>query len=317
MSNTVKIETCTGVAETRAEPRQGLENKPRPFPKRIRDADALGDLARRLRATILTMVHRAGSGHIGGSLSCIDILTCLYFGEMRHYPFRADWPERDRFVLSKGHAAPALYAILARCGYITNQDLLHLRRLESILQGHPDSRRCPGVEASSGSLGQGLSIAHGMALAVRNQSIVPRVYVLLGDGELQEGQIWEAAMSAGHFRTGNLCALVDANGLQLDGPVRQIMNVEPIGDKFKAFGWNAIDIDGHDMEQIFRALDEARACRDQPTVIVARTVKGKGVSLFENKAAWHGKIPSDDQLRLALEELGATDWEECEPKEGG
>ncbi|MBT8420562.1 MAG: transketolase [Gammaproteobacteria bacterium] len=284
----------------------GSYSQSQPLPKRIRDPDKLCELARELRVTILTMIHRAGSGHIGGSLSCTDILTCLYFGEMRHYPFRADWPARDRFVLSKGHAAPALYAILARCGYITSQDLLHLRRLESILQGHPDSRRCPGVEASSGSLGQGLSIAHGMALAIRNQPMSPRVYVLLGDGELQEGQIWEAAMSAGHYRTHNLCAIVDANGLQLDGPVRDIMNVEPIDDKFTAFGWNAIDIDGHDTQQIFQALDEARDCQDRPTVIVARTVKGKGVSLFENKVAWHGKVPNDEQLRLALEELGAA-----------
>ncbi|VFM95373.1 MAG: transketolase subunit A [Candidatus Kentron sp. G] len=276
------------------------------FPKRIRDPRKLSGLASELRRTILTMIHRAGSGHIGGSLSCIDILTCLYFGEMRHYPFRADWPARDRFVLSKGHAAPALYAILARCGYITNQDLLHLRRLESILQGHPDSRRCPGIEASSGSLGQGLSIAHGMALAIGGQPAPPRVYVLLGDGELQEGQIWEAAMSAGHYRTHNLCALVDANGLQLDGSVRDIMNVEPIGDKFEAFGWNAIDIDGHDNRKIFQALDEARNCQDRPTVIVARTVKGKGVSFIENKAEWHGKVPNDEQLRLALEELSAA-----------
>nr|VFJ58325.1 MAG: transketolase [Candidatus Kentron sp. FM]VFJ73580.1 MAG: transketolase [Candidatus Kentron sp. FM]VFK20602.1 MAG: transketolase [Candidatus Kentron sp. FM] len=276
------------------------------FPKRIRDPRKLSVLARELRKTILTMIHHAGSGHIGGSLSCIDILTCLYFGEMRHYPFRADWPARDRFVLSKGHAAPALYAILARCGYITNHDLLHLRRLESILQGHPDSRRCPGVEASSGSLGQGLSIAHGMALAIGGQPIPPRVYVLLGDGELQEGQIWEAAMSAGHYRTHNLCALIDANGLQLDGPVGDIMNVEPVGDKFEAFGWNAIDIDGHDSREIFQALDEARNCQDRPTVIVARTVKGKGISFIENKAEWHGKVPNDEQLRLALEELGAA-----------
>nr|VFJ48543.1 MAG: transketolase subunit A [Candidatus Kentron sp. DK] len=288
-------------ATSGATPSQGPSQA---FPKRTRDPKMLAELARELRRTILTMVHRAGSGHIGGSLSCIDMLACLYFGEMRHYPFRADWPARDRFVLSKGHAAPALYAILARCGYIANSDLLHLRSLGSILQGHPDSRRCPGVEASSGSLGQGLSIAHGMALAIRGQSMSPRVYVLLGDGELQEGQVWEAAMSAGHYRTHNLCALIDANGLQLDGAVRDIMNVDPIGDKFTAFGWNAIDIDGHDIEQIFRALDEARECRDRPTVIVARTVKGKGVSLFENDAAWHGKVPTDEQLRLALEELG-------------
>jgi len=270
--------------------------------KRIRDPRQLGEIARELRKTVLKMVHRAGSGHIGGSLSCIDMLTCLYFGEMRYYPFRADWPARDRFVLSKGHAAPALYAILARSGYIASHDLLQLRRIDSILQGHPDSRRCPGVEASTGSLGQGLSVAHGMALAIRDQAIPPRVYVLLGDGELQEGQVWEAAMSVGHYRTHNLCALIDANGLQLDGAVRDIKNVEPIGDKFTAFGWNTIEIDGHDIQSILDALDQARGYEEGPTVIVARTVKGKGVSLFENNVAWHGKVPNDEQLRIALEE---------------
>nr|VFK55300.1 MAG: transketolase subunit A [Candidatus Kentron sp. TUN] len=273
--------------------------------KRIRDPDQLGKIACELRKTVLKMVHHAGSGHIGGSLSCLDILTCLYFGEMRHYPFRADWPARDRFVLSKGHAAPALYAILARSGYIASHDLLQLRRLESILQGHPDSRRCPGIEASTGSLGQGLSVAHGMALATQDQPTLPRVYVLLGDGELQEGQTWEAAMSAGHYRTHNLCALIDANGLQLDGTVRHIKNVEPISDKFIAFGWNAIDIDGHDIQGILQALDQARSCQDRSTVIIARTVKGKGVSLFENKSEWHGKVPNEKQLQIALEELSS------------
>nr|VFJ46627.1 MAG: transketolase subunit A [Candidatus Kentron sp. FW]VFJ47907.1 MAG: transketolase subunit A [Candidatus Kentron sp. FW] len=280
-----------------------MNDELRALRKRIRDPRQLDKIACELRKTVLRMIHHAGSGHTGGSLSCIDMLTCLYFGEMRHYPFRADWPARDRFVLSKGHAAPALYAILAWSGYIATHDLLQLRNLDSILQGHPDSRRCPGIEASTGSLGQGLSVAHGMALAIRDQSEPPRVYVLLGDGELQEGQVWEAAMSAGHYRTHNLCALIDANGLQLDGPVRDIMNVEPISDKFAAFGWNVIDIDGHDMQGILQALAQARDHRDGPTVIVARTIKGKGVSLFENKPGWHGKVPNDEQLRIALEEL--------------
>nr|VFJ75500.1 MAG: transketolase subunit A [Candidatus Kentron sp. FW] len=280
-----------------------MNDESRALRKRIRDPRQLDKIAGELRKTVLRMIHHAGSGHTGGSLSCIDMLTCLYFGEMRHYPFRADWPARDRFVLSKGHAVPALYAILAWSGYIATHDLLQLRNLDSILQGHPDSRRCPGIEASTGSLGQGLSVAHGMALAIRDQSEPPRVYVLLGDGELQEGQVWEAAMSAGHYRTHNLCALIDANGLQLDGPVRDIMNVEPISDKFAAFGWNVIDIDGHDMQGILQALEQARDHRDGPTVIVARTIKGKGVSLFENKPGWHGKVPNDEQLRIALEEL--------------
>nr|VFK38246.1 MAG: transketolase subunit A [Candidatus Kentron sp. SD]VFK44321.1 MAG: transketolase subunit A [Candidatus Kentron sp. SD]VFK79307.1 MAG: transketolase subunit A [Candidatus Kentron sp. SD] len=282
-----------------------MNNESQALRKRIRDPDRLGEIASELRKMVLRMVHHAGSGHVGGSLSCIDMLACLYFGEMRHYPFRADWPARDRFVLSKGHAAPALYAILARSGYIASHDLLQLRSLDSILQGHPDSRRCPGIEASTGSLGQGLSVAHGMALALRDRPESPRVYVLLGDGELQEGQVWEAAMSAGHYRTHTLCALIDANGLQLDGAVRDVKNVEPIGDKFAAFGWNTIDIDGHDMASILQALDQARDYQARPTVIIARTVKGKGVSFIENDVKWHGKVPNDEQLQSALEELNS------------
>lgn len=234
----------------------------------------------------------------------MDILTCLYFSELRHHPFRPDWKDRDRFVLSKGHAAPALYAVLHRCGYIAQDDLNRLRQLSSILQGHPDSRRCPGVEASTGSLGQGLSIAHGMALALRERRPQPRVYVVLGDGELQEGQVWEAAMSAAHYRTSNLCAFVDHNRLQIDGPVEHIMNVGPVADKFGAFGWNALSIDGHDLKAILDALDSARACTDRPTVIVAHTIKGKGVSIFENKVEWHGKAPNDKHLAIALRDLG-------------
>ncbi|MBK8479774.1 MAG: transketolase [Proteobacteria bacterium] len=269
---------------------------------RTRDPEQLRAIARELRVSILRTIHQAKSGHTGSSLSCIDLLTCLYFAEMRHYPFQSDWPGRDRFVLSKGHAAPALYAVLHRWGYITSHDLARLRQLESITQGHPDSRRCPGVEASTGSLGQGLSVGHGMALALRGQA--QRVYVLLGDGELQEGQIWEAAMSAAHFRSAGLCAIVDANRLQIDGAVAKIMNVEPIAAKFIAFGWKALEIDGHDIEQILGALDQSRANTETPTVIVARTIKGKGVSLFEDKVEWHGRAPNAAELALALGELG-------------
>jgi transketolase len=272
-------------------------------PSRIRDPQELREIARQLRISILRMIHTARSGHTGSSLSCIDLLVCLYFAELRHYPFEPHWASRDRFVLSKGHAAPALYAVLQRCGYITQRDLDRLRQLSSILQGHPDSRRCPGVEASTGSLGQGLSIAHGMALALRGVAGTPRVYVLLGDGELQEGQIWEAAMSAAHRRSANLCAFVDANGLQIDGAVDRIKRVDPLPDKFRAFGWNAIEIDGHSVEAILGALDAARACGDRPTVVVARTIKGKGVSFIENKVEWHGKAPSDAELAAALREL--------------
>ncbi len=270
----------------------------------LRDPEKLRVLARELRLTTMKMIAHARSGHTGGSLSCIDLLACLYFAEMHHYPFRAEWPGRDRFVLSKGHAAPALYAVLQRCGYLTSEDLLTLRRLESILQGHPDSRRCPGVEASTGSLGQGLSVAHGMALALRDHPERPRVYALLGDGELQEGQVWEAAMSAGHYRSNNLCALVDLNGLQIDGRVDEIMKVAPVADKFVAFGWNAIEADGHEIEEILDALDRARAHGDGPTVIVARTIKGKGVSFCEDRVEWHGRAPNEAELAAAIKELG-------------
>jgi transketolase len=275
----------------------------------IRDPAKLREIAREMRVSILRMIHRAQSGHPGGSLSCIDILVCLYFAEMRHYPFEPHWPGRDRCVLSKGHAAPALYAVLHRAGYITRRDVDRLRELSSILQGHPDSRRCPGVEASTGSLGQGLSVAHGIALATRSLPEHPRVYVVLGDGELQEGQVWEATMSAAHYGTASLCAFIDANGLQIDGEVKRIKRVDPLVDKFQAFGWNALEIDGHDFAAILEALDQARAETARPTVVVARTVKGKGVSFFENQVKWHGKAPNDAELARALRELG-------EPPEG-
>lgn len=281
-------------------------------PPRICDVDELCEIARQVRVSIVRMIHKARSGHTGSSLSCADILTCLYFGEMRHFAIRPDWSGRDRLVLSKGHAAPALYAVLHRSGYITQSDLDRLRSLSSILQGHPDSRRCPGVEASTGSLGQGLSIAHGMALALRGEPNTPRIYAVLGDGELQEGQVWEAAMSAAHYRTANLCAFVDANGLQIDGRVDNIMRVQPVAAKFESFGWHALEIDGHDMAAILGALETARAVDDRPTVIVARTVKGKGVSRFEDKVEWHGKAPNDDDLAFALRELGEP---EPAPKE--
>ncbi len=271
---------------------------------RIRDTEKLKEIARQVRVSIVKMIHNARSGHTGGSLSCTDVLVCLYFAEMQHYPFRAEWEGRDRFVLSKGHAAPALYAVLKHCGYLTQKDLDRLRKLNSVLQGHPDSRRCPGIEASTGSLGQGLSIAHGMALALGDREDRPRVYVMLGDGEIQEGQVWEAAMSAAHYKTSNLCAFVDYNGLQIDGSVRDVMQVAPVADKFRAFGWNTVEIDGHDIEAILSALDQAREFEDGPTAVVAHTTKGKGVSFCEGQAAWHGKAPNDEQLAQALEDLG-------------
>jgi transketolase len=266
--------------------------------------DVLVEKARDLRVSIVKTLHKSQSGHTGGSLSAIDMVTALYFHEMRHDPENPLWEERDRFVLSKGHAAPALYVTLAKAGYFPEEDLMMLRRLGSHLQGHPDSKGTPGVEVCTGSLGQGLSMANGMALGLRLDNRDCRVYVLMGDGELQEGQVWEAAMAAPHYRLDNLCALVDANALQIDGEVEKVMNVFPISDKFRAFGWHVIEIDGHDMKEIVEALDTAKSIQGKPTMIVATTVKGKGVPRFEHKASYHGVAPNDDELNEALMCLG-------------
>ncbi|KAF0217288.1 MAG: hypothetical protein FD174_3396 [Geobacteraceae bacterium] len=264
----------------------------------------LEEKARELRVSVIKTLHRSQSGHTGGSLSSIDMITALYFHKMRHDPRNPLWEERDRFILCKGHAAPAQYVALAAAGYFPKEDLMMLRRLGSHLQGHPDSKSTPGVEVCTGSLGQGLSMANGMALGLKLDGKGCRVYALLGDGELQEGQVWEAAMAAAHYRLDNLCALIDANSLQIDGEVAKVMNVAPIADKFRAFGWRTLEIDGHDMGEIVAALDNAETIKGAPTVIVARTVKGKGVSFFENKAAYHGVTPSDEELPRALECLG-------------
>ncbi|QWV92972.1 transketolase [Geomonas oryzisoli] len=267
----------------------------------------LEEKARRLRVAIVKTLHKSQSGHTGGSLSAIDMVCALYFHKMRHNPADPAWEGRDRFVLSKGHAAPALYVALAECGYFPAEDLMMLRRLGSHLQGHPDSKGTPGVDVCTGSLGQGLSMANGMALGLKLDGKENRVYAVLGDGELQEGQVWEAAMAAAHYKSDNLCALIDSNGLQIDGDVSKVMNVSSISDKFRAFGWNVIDIDGHDMGQIIAALDQAEAHKGAPTAIVAKTVKGKGVHLFENKASYHGVTPNDDELPEALRCLGCCD----------
>jgi transketolase len=264
----------------------------------------LEEKARKLRVSIVRTLHKSQSGHTGGSLSAIDMITALYFCRMRHDPTNPAWADRDRFVLSKGHAAPAQYVALAEAGYFPEEDLMMLRRLGSHLQGHPDSKSTPGVEVCTGSLGQGLSMANGMALGLRLDQSQSRVYVLLGDGELQEGQVWEAAMASAHYKIDNLCALVDANALQIDGEVARVMNVMPIAEKFRAFGWHALEIDGHDMAAILAALEKAETVKGMPTVIVANTVKGKGVSFFENKASYHGVAPSDEELPRALECLG-------------
>jgi len=268
-----------------------------------KDIRLLMNHAREVRREILKMLAEAGSGHTGGSLSAADIVTALYFCKMRHRPEDPTWVERDRFILSKGHAAPLLYAILALTGYFSKDVLSTLRRIDSPLQGHPSSRLVRGVEVSTGSLGQGLSVANGIAMGLRMDGLDSRVYCLLGDGELQEGQVWEAAMTAVHYRLDNLCAIVDNNGLQIDGFCCDVMGIEPLTDKWRAFGWNVFEIDGHNMEEIVNALDEAELIKGMPSVIIARTVKGKGVSFFEGKAEYHGVVPSRDELERALKEL--------------
>ena len=260
--------------------------------------------ANEIRKGIVSGVHAAKAGHPGGSLSAADIFTYLYFEEMNVDPKNPKDPDRDRFVLSKGHTAPGLYAALAEKGYFPKEDLLTLRHLGSYLQGHPDMKHIPGVDMSSGSLGQGISAAVGMALGAKLQNKAFRVYTLLGDGEIQEGQVWEAAMFASHYQLDNLCVLVDNNGLQIDGNIKDVMSPYPIDEKFKAFGFHVINIDGHDFDQIEVALNEARSVKGQPTAIIAKTVKGKGVSFMENQASWHGTAPNDEQYRQAMEELG-------------
>ena len=261
--------------------------------------------AREMRKHIVRMTAAAGSGHPGGSLSAADIVATLYFNVMRINPQEPDWPLRDRFVLSKGHAAPVLYAALAERGFFPVEELTSLREFGSALQGHPDYKRTTGVDASTGSLGQGLSIAVGMALAARLDDRDYRVFALLGDGELQEGQVWEGAMSAAHYRLGNLVAVVDVNGLQIDGEVDQVMSVQPLADKWRAFGWHCLEVDGHAPDQIAEAV--ASAPGSKPTVILARTVKGRGVAFMEGRAEWHGKAPSSEQLEQALAGLEEED----------
>jgi transketolase len=265
--------------------------------------EELVQMARRLRRHVVTMIAQAGSGHPGGSLSAADIITALYFKELRYDPTNPQWPERDRFILSKGHAAPILYAALAESGYFPVTELSTLRQLGSCLQGHTDRTMTPGVEMSSGSLGQGLSFAIGTALAGRLDKRSYRVYALLGDGECDEGQVWEAAMAAAHFKLDNLLAIVDHNGLQLDGSNREIMNLEPLADKWRSFGWHAIEINGHDFPAILGAFQKARQIKGQPTVIIALTVKGKGVSFMENKVEFHGRAPTAEEMAKALKEL--------------
>jgi len=258
--------------------------------------------AKDIRRHIVEMTARAGSGHPGGSLSSADLVTVLFFEVLRFKPNEPHWPDRDRFHLSKGHCCPLLYAVLAEAGFFPKEKLLTLRRLGSILQGHPD-RRTPGVDVASGSLGQGLSVALGMSLAAKVDARGYRVYVLMGDGEIQEGNIWEAAMAASHYKCDNLCAILDFNGFQIDGKTCEVMNVEPVAEKWKAFGWHTIEINGHDMGEILSAYRLAQTIKAKPTIIIARTVKGKGVSFMENVCDFHGRAPNKDELEKARKEL--------------
>ncbi|MCF0147447.1 MAG: transketolase [Clostridium sp.] len=271
-----------------------------------KNVEELKSLAKVVRKDIISMLTESRSGHPGGSLSAADILTTLYFGEMNIDPKNPKDDNRDRFVLSKGHAAPVLYSVLARRGYFPVEELNTLRKINSRLQGHPSMKCLPGVDMSTGSLGQGISVSVGMALAGKIDNKNYRVYTLLGDGELEEGQVWEAAMSAAHYKLGNLTAFVDFNGLQIDGDITKVMNPSPIDKKFEAFGWNVLVIDGHDIEAIQDAIEKGRNSKDKPTVIICKTVKGKGVSFMENQAGWHGTAPSKEQCEQALSEIGGN-----------
>ena len=264
----------------------------------------LEETACQIRINIINMLEESQSGHPGGSLSLAEIMSVLYFKEMKIDPSNPRWEDRDRFVLSKGHGAPVLYAALAERGFFPKEELNNLRKINSMLQGHPDMKGTPGVDMTTGSLGQGLSAANGMALAGKIDKKDFRVYSIIGDGECQEGLIWEAAMLAAHYKLDNLTVFLDHNGLQIDGKNKDIMNIEPIDDKFKSFGWNVLKIDGHSIDEIIEAIDEAKKTKGQPTIIIADTFKGKGVSFMENQAGWHGKAPSAEEACKALEELG-------------
>ncbi|MDD5730512.1 MAG: transketolase [Candidatus Omnitrophica bacterium] len=262
----------------------------------------LEDKAKQVRKLIVRMLAKSGSGHPGGSLSSTDLITALYFGVMRHNPKEPRSMEQDRFHLSKGHCCPLLYAVLAEAGYFPEENLWTLRKLGAMLQGHPD-RRTPGINVASGSLGQGLSVSLGMSLALKLDKKDYRVYCLMGDGEIQEGNVWEAAMAASHYKCDNLCAILDYNGFQIDGKTKDIMNLEPLLAKWQAFGWHTIEIDGHNMKQILSAYNDAKSVKGKPVIIIAHTIKGKGVSFMENVADFHGRAPNKEELEIALKEL--------------
>ena len=263
----------------------------------------LVSLSKNVRKNIIEMIYESKSGHPGGSLSCADILTYLYYEEMNVEVNNPKWDKRDRFVLSKGHAAPALYSVLAEKGFFSKEELKTLRKTGGLLQGHPDSKHIPGVDVSTGSLGQGISNAVGMALGLKAQSNNARVYVVLGDGELQEGIVWEAAMAAAHYKLDNLVAIVDFNGLQIDGKNEEVMSINPLDEKFKGFGFNVIKCSGHDYDELDKAFKNAEETKGKPTIIIAKTIKGKGVSFMENQAGWHGQAPNKEQTEQAITEI--------------
>lgn len=269
----------------------------------MKNTEELEKVAKDVRKGIIEEVYRAESGHPGGSLSIADILTVLYFNVLNIDPKNSKWEDRDRFVLSKGHCSPAFYSVLANRGYFDKELLKTFRNLESNLQGHPDMNKVPGVDMTTGSLGQGLSVANGMAIAGKLNNKQYRVYCLLGDGEIEEGQVWEAAMTANKYKLDNLCVIVDNNNLQIDGTIEEVMSSYPIDEKFKSFGFQIINIDGHNIQEIIDAFDVAKNVKGKPTCIIAKTIKGKGVSFMENKAEWHGKAPTEEQYNLAIEEL--------------
>lgn len=265
----------------------------------------LAEVALNVRRDIITEVYSAGAGHPGGSLGIADILSYLYFEEMNVDPKNPKNPDRDRFVMSKGHCAPALYGILAEKGFFPKEDLKGFRSIDSYLEGHPDMKGVPGVDMSTGSLGQGICAANGMALAGKLDGKNYRVYAILGDGELEEGQVWEAAMFAPHYKLDNVTIFVDFNGLQIDGDITKVMNPTPIDKKFEAFGWNVVTCDAHDFDSIEAAVSAAKACKGKPTAVIAKSIKGKGVSFMENEAGWHGKAPNEDEYKQAMKDLGA------------
>ena len=267
------------------------------------DIDNLKNIARSVRKSIIEEVYAAQSGHPGGALSCSDILTVLYFNQMNIDPKRSDDPNRDRFVLSKGHACAALYAVLSEKGYFNKDELLSFRKLGSFLQGHPDMKNIPGIDMTTGSLGQGLSAANGMALASKLDGRGYRVYCLVGDGEIDEGQIWEAAMTASHYKLDNLCLIVDNNNLQIDGQVTEVMDIYPLKEKFESFGFKVFEVDGNNIDELITVFQKAKTVKGKPTAIIAKTIKGKGISYMENEVRWHGKAPNDDEYKVAISEL--------------